>query len=165
MILLAITSFTTGFAQENIMRKSETTVTKTIVKDNAKVDVSTKAVTETEKQAIEIEGQVDRNNFNTSLTRVIAGSEVSYSNDGMNYLFESEENGYKMISVPDKSAYAIIRPSSREGYYICSQNGDNSMSYFDQDGNFVVESYDLENDNVILTTYKLVQESTVVKKK
>jgi len=41
--------------------------------------------------------------------------------------------------------YAIIRPSAREGYFTCSQNGYNSLSFFDEDANFVVESYDVEN--------------------
>jgi len=37
------------------------------------------------------------------------------------------------------------------------------MSYFDQNGNFVVESYDIENDAVISTIYKL-QSTTMTKK-
>lgn len=165
MIVIAVSAFTSGFAQENVMEKSETTITKTTVVDNKGVDVSTKAVKETEKQAIEIEGQVDRSNFNTTVTPVISNSEVSYSHDGTNYAFLSEDNGYKMMALVDDNfnQYAIIRPSAREGYYICSQDGDNSMSYFDQDGNFVVESYDAENDAVISTTYKL-QSSKMMKK-
>jgi hypothetical protein len=164
-IILAIMAFTSGFAQENEMKKSETTITKTTVVNNTGADISTKAVTDTEEQSIAIQGQVDRSNFNTTLTPLTSNSEVSYSHNDINYTFESEDNGYKLMSLVNNkpNEYAIIRPSAREGYYICSQNGDNSMSYFDQNGNFVVESYDIENDAVISTIYKL-QSTTMTKK-
>ena len=166
MIIIAIGAFTAGFAQENVMGKTETTVTKTTVKDNKGVDVSTKAVTDTEKETIEIENQVDRSNFQTSMKPMMSNSEVSYSHNGTKYAFQSEENGYKLMSLVDnsKNDFAIIRPSGREGYYICSQEGDSSLGYFDTEGNFVVESYDTENDAVVSTIYKL-QSTTVVKKK
>jgi hypothetical protein len=166
LTVLAITAFTSGIAQENVMKKSETTITKTTVVDNKGVDVSTKAVTDTEKQAIAIEGQVDRTNFNTTITPVMSNSEVSYIHNGTNYAFETQDNGYRLMPLSDNDSnqYAIIRPSARDGYYICSQNGDNSMGYFDAEGNFVVESYDADNDAVISTIYK-VQSTTVVKKK
>jgi hypothetical protein len=165
MIVLAVSAFTAGFAQENKMKKSETTITKTTVVDNKGVDVSTKSVTDTEKEAIAIEEQVDATNFNTTVIPVMSNSEVSYSHDGSNYAFEAVDNGYKLMSLADDKTrdYAIIRPSSREGYYIYYQNGYSSMGYFDQDGNFIIESYDAENDTVISTVYKL-QASTVVKK-
>lgn len=165
MIVLAVSVFTAGIAQENVMGKSETTITKTTVVDNKGVDVSTKAVTDTEKETIAIEGQVDRTNFNTKVIPVMSNSEVSYSYNGTNYAFETEGDGYKMMSIADnnKSDYAIIKPSSREGYYIYYQNGYSSMGYFDQDGNFIIESYDAENDAVISTIYKL-KATTVVKK-
>lgn len=165
MVILAIIAFTSGFAQENELKKSETTITKTTVVNDKGAEVSTKAVTDTEKQTITIQGQVDRSNFNTTLTPVTSNSEVSYNNNGTNYTFESEDNGFKLMALVNNmpNEYAIIRPSARDGYYICSQNGDNAISYFDANGNFVVESYDVENDAVISTIYKL--QSTTMKKK
>lgn len=157
IIIIALAAFSTTFAQENVNKKQETTVTKTTVKNNTGVDVSTKAVTETEKQAIAIEGQVDRNNFNTALTPTVANTEVNYNNDGKSYMFENQDNGYKIVAVSEsaKDDHAIVRPSSKDGYYILSQEGKSSFGYFDTNGNFVVESYDVDTDAITSTIYKI----------
>ncbi|GHC52018.1 hypothetical protein GCM10008083_14700 [Ulvibacter litoralis] len=167
MIVFALAAFSTTFAQENVNEKQETTVTKTTVKNSKGVDVSTKAVTNTEKQSIAIEGQVDRNNFSTTITPTIANTEVSYNNEGKSYMFENEDNGYKIVSLTgtDKNDHAIVRPSSRDGYYILSQNGESSFGYFDTEGNFVVESYNADTDDITSTIYKIeMKEKKIMKK-
>ena len=167
LIVLAFAAFSTAFAQENVNEKSETTVTKTTVKDSKGVDVSTKAVTETEKQAIAIKGQIDSANFDTSLAPTTVNTSVSYNNDGTSYMFEDHKKGYRMVTLEEdsKNDFAVMRPTSRDGYYILSQKGDNSFGYFNENGDFVVERYDAENDAVVSTTYKIqIKEQNTVKK-
>lgn len=167
LIIFALAAFSTTFAQENVNQKQETTVTKTTVKNNMGTDVSTKEVTETEKQSIAIEGQVDRNNFNTGVTPTVANTEVKYSNDGKSYKFENQDNGYKIVSLTEtkKGDHAIVRPSSKDGYYILSQDGESSFGYFDTEGNFVVESYNTDTDAITSTIYKIELKAQNVTKK
>ncbi|MBZ0326218.1 MAG: hypothetical protein K8F54_01320 [Altibacter sp.] len=167
LIVLAFAAFSTAFAQENINEKTETTVTKTSVKDSKGVDVSTKAITETEKQSIAIEGQIDNVNFNTSLAPTTVNTSVRYNNEGTNYMFENHKKGYRMVALTDdtKDNFAVLKPTSKDGYYILSQKGDSSFGYFDKNGDFVVEYYDAVNDVMISTVYKIqVKEQTMVKK-
>ena len=94
-------------------------------------------------------------------------TDVNYQNDDREFSFEAQAEGYKMMAIKDKATneYATIRPSSQKGYYIYTQNGDNSFGYFNQNGNFVVERYDAKTDAIVTTIYKLeVQEQTMNKK-
>ena len=168
-MIIALAGFTTVFAQENKNEKKETVVTKTRVTDNKGVDVSTKEVTKTEKQVIALEGSdIAKTNQNIVMLPTEVNTDVNYSNNGVNYMFENQDKGYKMLTQNDSETlddFAIIRPSTQKGYYIMSQDGNNSFGYFNQNGNFVVESYDPVTDNVTSTIYKLeIQEKKVMKK-
>jgi hypothetical protein len=46
-----------------------------------------------------------------------------------------------------------------------SQDGQSSFGYFNQNGNFVVESYDAKNDVVVTTVYKLEMTEKKIEKK
>ena len=168
LLIFALAAFTTAFAQENKNEKTETTTTKTYVKDSKGVDVDTKAVTKTEDEVIALNNaSTDKTNFSTMMLPSEVKTDVNYQNDDREFSFEAQAEGYKMMAIKDKATneYATIRPSSQKGYYIYTQNGDNSFGYFNQNGNFVVERYDAKTDAIVTTIYKLeVQEQTMNKK-
>ncbi len=66
LIIFTLAAFTTSFAQENTNKKKETVVTKTAVKSEKGTDVSTKAITKTEKQVIALSDS-DANQTNQSV--------------------------------------------------------------------------------------------------
>lgn len=161
LIVFALAAFTTGFAQENKNEKQETVVTKTAVKSEIGTDVSTKAVTKTEKQVITLSDS-DANQTNQAMvmepTKV--NTDVNYGYDGNRFKFinQKDENGYRLMTVKDNATheeYAIIKPTSQEGYYILSKDGSSSFGYFNAEGNFVVERYDAEKDAIISDIYML----------
>lgn len=160
-MILALAAFTTGFAQENKNEKQETVVTKTAVKSEIGTDVSTKAITKTEKQVITLADE-DVNQINQTMvmepTKV--NTDVNYGYDGNRYKFisQKDENGYRLMTVKDNATeedYAIIKPTSQKGYYILSKDGSSSFGYFNAEGNFVVERYDTEKDAIISDIYLL----------
>ncbi|RMA64492.1 hypothetical protein [Ulvibacter antarcticus] len=169
LMIIALAGVTSVFAQENKNEKKETVVTKTKVTDNMGTDVATKSVTKTEKQVIALQSG-DENKTNQEIVMLPANvnTEVDYSNEGINYTFEQDDRGYRMITgngTDDINDYAILRPSTQKGYYIISQDGNNSFGYFDNDGNFVLESYNAVDDTVTSTVYQLEMKERKIMKK
>lgn len=94
---------------------------------------------------------------------------VDYGYEGNRFKFINQEDkdGYRMMTVKDNATqeeYAIIKPSSQNGYYIMSQDGKSSFGYFNADGNFVVERYDAKLDAVVSDVYKLDMKQDSMKK-
>lgn len=161
LIVLAIAAFTTGIAQENKNEKQETVVTKTAVKSEKGTDVSTKAVTKTEKQVITLSDS-DANQTNQTMvmepTKISSDVNYGYAGNRFKFINQKDENGYRLMTVKDNATeeeYAIIKPTSQDGYYILSKDGSSSFGYFNSDGNFVVEHYDAEKDAIVSNIYKL----------
>ena len=161
LLIFALAAFTTGFAQENTNTKKETITTKTAVKDSKGTKVSSKAVSIDSQQKIELEaGDSNKTNQNVVMTPVKVDTDVTYDYEGNRFQFlsQKDEEGYRLMTVKDNATqdeYAIIKPTSQNGYYIYSQNGKSSFGYFNADGNFVVESYDPETDAIVSQIYKL----------
>lgn len=161
LMILALAAITTGFAQENKNTRKETTITKTAVKDNQGVNVTSKAVTTDKVQRIEL--KADKNNqVNQEMVMSPAkiNTDVTYGFEGNRFKFLSQKDhdGYRLMTVKDNKTqeeYAIIKPTSQNGYYIYSQNGKSSFGYFNDEGNFVVESYDPKTDAMVNQIYKL----------
>lgn len=163
LMIIALAVATTGFAQvdKNKNKKSETVTTKTITRDNKGEDVSSKSITETEKQKMSL-NQSERNQVNQSvvMSPVEVDTEVNYGYEGDRFQFVSQEdkNGYRLMTVKDNAKhqeYAIIKPTSQDGYYILSKEGKTSFGYFNAEGNFVVERYDEKNDKIVSDVYKV----------
>lgn len=156
ILIFALVAFTAVSAQEIEDKKKETVITKTTVQDSDGKEVAAKAVTKTTNQVITVEGTGELNQ-STIMTPTNVNTDVSYSNAGTNYTFEAEKLGFRMLNTnnDDGEIFAVLRPSSQKGYYVISQNGNNSFGYFNQDGNFVVDSYDTKTDAVITTIYLL----------
>lgn len=170
LLIIALAAFTAGFAQENKNKKTETTITKTAVKSEIGTEVSTKAVTQTQKQVLALDDS-DSNQTNQSVVMMPAkiNTEVSYGYDGNRFKFlsQKDKDGYRLMTVKDNATqdeYAIIKPTSQNGYYIMSRDGTSSFGYFNADGNFVVERYDANLDAIVSDVYKLQMKSDTVGK-
>lgn len=161
LMIIALAAVTTGFAQENKNEKKETIVTKTAVKSEKGTDVSSKAVTKTEKQVVSL-SDMDANQTNQTMlvepTQIKTDVDYDYNGNRFKFINQKDENGYRMMTVKDNATneeYAIIKPTSKNGYYILSQKGKSSFGYMNENGDFVVESYDADKDAVISTIYKI----------
>lgn len=170
LIIFALAVFTTGIAQENENKKKETVVTKTAVKSEKGTDVSTKAVTQTEKQVIALEdSNTNQTNLSAVMKTIEVDTDVSYGYDGNRFKFlsQKDEDGYRLMTVKDNATqeeYAIIKPTSQNGYYIMSQDGKSSFGYFNANGNFVVERYDPILKKIVSDVYKLEMNKDSMKK-
>lgn len=173
LLIFALAACTVGFAQDNKNKnkKSETVVTKTAVTDKEGTNVSTKAVTRTKKQVLALEAS-DRNQTNQSVVMkpAVINTEVNYGLNGDRFKFTSQkdEDGYRLMTVKDNATneeYAIIKPTSQNGYYIMSRDGNSSFGYFNDKGNFVVERYDPKKGAIVTDVYKLHMSSDSSMKK
>lgn len=161
MIIFALAAFTSAFAQENKNKEKETVVTKTTVTDNQGSKTASKAVSNTRKQSVSL-SQEDKNKVNQQIVMspVEVDTDVSYGFEGNRFQFlsQKDEEGYRLMTVRDNAKdeeYAIIKPTSQDGYYILSKEGKSSFGYFNEDGNFVVERYDPARDEIVSDVYKL----------
>ncbi len=158
LMIFALAAFSTAFAQDNKSEQKETVTTKVTVKDNTGIHTDVQEVTRTETQPIKLDpkdsGKTDQD-YELGPKKV--QTNVSYSSNEHNYMFENEANGYKIYDTKtgEKTDSAILRPTSQKGYYIMSQEGNSSFGYFNEDGDFVVESYNPATDAVEKTIYKM----------
>lgn len=170
-MILALVAFTTGFAQENKNKKQETVTTKKSVRNDKGVDVSTRAETKTEQQTLSLE-EMDANKTNQEVVMkpIEVDTDVSYGYDGNRFVFinQRDEEGYRMMTVKDNATqeeYAIIKPTTQNGYYILSKDGTSSFGFFNAEGNFVVERYNAKQDVVETDVYKLEMNKAPMEKK
>lgn len=161
VLIFALAAFTTGFAQKNLNTQKETVVTKTAVKDNKGTTESTKAVSTKQKQEVKLSvSDAKKTNQNIVMTPVEVDTDVTYGYEGNRFKFlsQKDKDGYRLMTVKDnktRDEYAVIKPTSQNGYYIYSQDGKSSFGYFNEEGNFVVESYDPKTDAVVNQVYKM----------
>lgn len=155
MMIVALAAFTTGIAQ-NTNEKEVKTVKKTITTDDTGVNVDTKTVTTEATTDIALGERQSYHNFNTVMEPTNISTDVDYYNDGKVYRFMPEETGYYIVTKGDMNKrVARLYPTSQEGYYIYTKNNNSSFGYFNADGDFVVESYDPDNDGVMNYVYKI----------
>src|SRR5690554_2470517 len=152
-LIFALAAFTTGFAQKNLNTQKETVITKTEVKDNKGTTESTKAVSIKKNQKVKLSAaDVKKTNQNIVMTPVEVNTEVTYGYDGNRFQFlnQKDKEGYRLMTIKDnktREEYAVIKPTS--------QNGQSSFGYFNEEGNFVVESYNPKTDAVEYQIYKM----------
>jgi hypothetical protein len=158
LLVFALAAFTTTFAQvdQNTNKTKTTTITKKKVTDSKGTSVSSQEVTTTRTQKLALTDFEGKHNFETVMQPWNVDKNVKYYNDGNMYWMTPEKKGYTVMTNMDgsKTEYATIRPTSQEGYYIYSQDGENSFGYFNSDGDFIIESYDSDNDGVTNYVYK-----------
>ncbi|PHK24351.1 hypothetical protein VF13_42915 [Nostoc linckia z16] len=84
------------------------------------------------------------------------GQATYYRMNGRNYMFVTDNSGYK-ISTPDDLGYGTLRKTSNNSYIYRTKNG-TSVGYFNADGDFVVESYNDNTDGVTVETYTRIKQ-------
>lgn len=171
ILIVALAASTVAIAQENKNEKTETVVTKTAVKSTKGTDVSTKAVTQTEKQVLALnDNEAGEINQSVVMKPTVVDTDVNYGFGGGRFKFVSQKDneGYRMMTIKDNATneeYAVIKPTSQNGYYIMSQDGKSSFGYFNAEGNFVVERYDPKLDALVSDVYKLEMKNDMKKDK
>jgi len=166
-ILLASGLTATAQVNQNVTKESTTTT----VKVNDGTGTPKKLVKTKNTQsvnAIEIK-DADSKNLNKELMesapQVTSSTTVERDNGfnarvgqisnfqmgGNDYIFVSEKTGYRIVTTDNKD-YAKVRRTSN-GQYLYKTPTATSIGYFNNDGNFVVETYDDKTDGMMVETY------------
>ncbi len=83
------------------------------------------------------------------------GKTVRYQMDGQDYMFMTDKTGFQ-ISVPGNKEYGVLRKTSNNNY-IYRTKDKISISYFDSNGNLVVETYNDADDSITKEVYMRVE--------
>ncbi|MDR6302155.1 hypothetical protein [Mesonia maritima] len=155
ILLFSFFIFSYGMAQNEDTVK-ETVTKKTTVKSSKGEDVSVEQKTRVRKEELNVE---NNNKTNQNVTRKAQISEsTTFMVDENEYAIQPDKNGYVMSKMVNgkKQLHGKIRKMPDRDFYILTskQNGD-SFGYFDEDGNFIVETYDSKTDAVVLKKYKV----------
>jgi hypothetical protein len=109
-----------------------------------------KSTTESTPQVMSSTSVERDNGFNARVGQI-----SNYQMGGKDYIFVSDKMGYR-IATPDNKDFAKIRRASN-GQYLYKTATATSIGYFNQEGNFVVETYDDKADGMTVETYTKVQ--------
>lgn len=155
ILSIALISFTFGFAQ-NEDKMTKTVTTKTKVKSSKGEEVAVKEKKYTANQKLEVE---NNNKTNQAVRRkpVKISESTTFSTGGEDFTIQPDNKGYTMMKTKDGQSemYGKIRKMPDRESYILVKDDENAFGYFDDDGNFIVESYDPNTDQVILKKYNL----------
>lgn len=164
LILTALLFGTISFAQTK-NTETETVTTKRTIKDNRGSRTETKNESQTKDYNMRLADE-DANKVNQMaiMEPKEVSKNVSYDFGGQQFQFldQQDREGYRLMTVKDNSTdkeYAIIKPTSQEGYYIISKDGQSSFGYFNDEGNFIVERYDAKKDKIVSDVYKINREA------
>lgn len=156
----------TATAQVNQNVTKESTTTTVTVNNGTKPRQITKTETTEATQTIELKDanskklnkDVKPSPVQVSSSTTIQGDGIPtyYELNGQRYVFMTEKNGYRIAS-PTVRNYGVVRKTPN-GNYIYRTTTSTSMGYFDDKGNFVVETYDDKTDGVTVETYTKVQQ-------
>ncbi|MDX1461662.1 MAG: hypothetical protein R3359_01295 [Marinirhabdus sp.] len=155
LMIAALAAVTTGFAQ-NTNKTEVETVKKTKVTNDEGVEVTTKTTSTKAETELALGERQSYHNFNTVMEPTKVNTDVDYYNEGTTYRFMPEKSGYYVVNSEERDVkVARLYPTSQKGYYLYTEDGTNSFGYFNEDGDFVVESYDPDNDGVMNYVYKI----------
>ena len=164
-MIIALLSTTMLFAQNTNETEIET-IKKTRVTASDGVTENTKKVVTQKKTDLAIGEGTTYTNFKTVMKPSDISTEVFYNFDNKSYRFKKDGVNYILIN-NDNSDTNIARlyPTTQKGYYIMTQDGNNSLGYFNAKGDFIIESYNQDNDALTSLTYTLNNAKTKVKVK
>jgi hypothetical protein len=165
VIVLLSLGFTLN-AQVNKNVTEETKTTKVTVDNGATPKTVTKTEKKSAQQNIELkdaESKKLNKDMKPTPTQVTSTTTVSgdgvptqvnqssyYTMNGQNYQFVSDPAGYRIMT--DNNSYGVLRKTSNNNYIYTTEKN-TSIGYFDANGNFVVETYDRNNDKITVETY------------
>tara|TARA_R110000823_G_scaffold311448_1_gene437060 strand:+ start:77080 stop:77616 length:537 start_codon:yes stop_codon:yes gene_type:complete len=164
-IVFALVAFTTGFAQvdKNTNTKETTVVKKTYIEDDKGIDVETQKATISQQRQLALKNtDVVKTNYSVSMTPITMNTDYSYTYNNNKYGFSADANGYTLYQIENSNKnleYANLKPLVQKGYYLFNKDGQTSVGYFNQYGNFVVEGFDSNTDNVSTTIFILDEKS------
>ncbi|PHR12711.1 MAG: hypothetical protein COA40_07435 [Aequorivita sp.] len=165
LIVFALAAFTTGFAQvdKNTNTKETTIVKKTYIEDDQGIDVETQKATISQQRQLALKNtDVVKTNYSVTMTPITINTDYSYTFNNNKYSFSADNNGYtlnQIVTGAQNSEYAKLKPLGQKGYYLFKKDGQTSVGYFNQYGNFVVEGFDSNTDNVSTIIFTLDDKS------
>ena len=162
-----VLSMTFAFAQNKDVLEETVTKTKTVVDNKGAEKVSNSMIVRKE-QNVEL-SQGDQNKINQSRidsptkvttqqtvvqgdTEVMLDKKATFVCNGSECDFIPQSNGFTIDSKDDAGLNATTYVSSNKNFIVETSNG-NGIGYFDKDGNFVVEYYDKNSNDLIKRVY------------
>lgn len=164
IILAALLIGTVSFGQQTKNTKTETVTTKKTITDNQGSRIQTKNESQTKDSKIRLdEAEANKVNQTAIVEPEEISTDVSYDFEGNQFQFSNREDqsGYRLMQVKGNNdeGPSILSPASREGHYIITKDDTTAMGYFNEEGDFVVERYDPEQDKVVVDVYELNKKS------
>lgn len=147
-------------AQEKNKTEEIKTTTVTVNDGTGKPKKVTKTETTTANQNIELKDSESKqlnkeanyqDQVSTSTTISGDGIPTYYSLNGQQYIFVTDKTGYK-VAAPNNRNYAVVRKTGN-GQYIYKTKDTTSIGYFNDNGDFVIETYDDKTDSITVQTY------------
>ncbi|TQD40169.1 hypothetical protein [Haloflavibacter putidus] len=154
LIILALGAVTTGFAQ-NEDRLEKTTTVKTTTKSSKGVNVDVKQRKHKQAETLELENSDETNQ---SVTRKKSFSATkAMMVDGDQFTVRKDNKGYVMMKMKDgrMQEYGKIRKIDDNNAYFLIIDDKHSIGFFDDEGNFILKSYDPEADIVVSKKYRI----------
>ena len=139
----------TGTPKKLVRTKNTESVNEIEIKDADSKNLNKQTV-ESTPQVISSTTVERDNGFNARVGQI-----SNFQMGGKDYIFVSEKTGYR-IATPDNKDYAKVRRTSN-GQYIYKTPTATSIGYFNNQGNFVVETYDDKTDGFMVETYTKAQ--------
>jgi len=181
LLMLAMIVFGTTIAQEKKPTevKEETEIhtvkvktdkgttekkTKVVTKESASVELDKKDKNKVNQDQVESTKKVekavfvDNDNDNEDDYKFLT-KETYYVSGDENYVFTPNNRGFDITFNKNNDHLIKIGKawnSSTDGYYILNGQMHNGIGYFDSNGNFTVEYYNKDTDQIETKTYKLV---------
>lgn len=75
------------------------------------------------------------------------GETIRYELKGKTYILIRDNSGFKVYS-PENEELGVIRKTSKTTYLYQTKDHKVSLGYFDNNGNFIIESYNNDDDSV-----------------
>lgn len=139
-----------GQGKQKVVKKEKTQATQDIELKDAQSNKLNKDIKPTATKVTKTETV-----SGTGMPETKVGQTTYYSMNGRNYMFVTDQTGYQ-ISTPNNLNYGVLRRTSNNNY-IYRTDDRTSIGYFDDNGNFVVETYDNDKDAITIETYKLIK--------
>lgn len=160
VLIMALAMSSTLFAQRGNTDKIEKTVTtRTTIKSSLGEDVKVKK----EKISAQQELVVEKDGTTNQTVRykpVQASKKTLFESGGERFMIAPDSKGYKITIMEDgvNKRYGKIRKMSRPNAYLLITDDGNAFGYFNEKGDFIVESYDAKNDKIVMETFAISKE-------
>jgi hypothetical protein len=157
MLILALSFSLTAFSQRGNTDKIEKTVTtRTTVKSSLgeEVKVKKEKVSAAQELVVEKDGTT---NQGVRYKPVKVSKKTVFESGGEQFEITPDPKGYSITILKNgnKKSYGKIRKMSRPNAYLLITDEGNAFGYFNQKGDFIVESYDAKNDKISVETFAI----------